>query len=213
MRRKPYPGVLNRPIRLERTHRIATILSGEIEDSPAWLETYRAEITPQLEERLEALFQYFGIRKSDGQLIERPWETLALALAEQHVKGFQIASSHAAGRKRGNRDLNPHEVYSAVLARIKLHRGKSKSRMSVLEACRRLSSEAGPLKGKKAETIRRVYVEAKKAKSLRLRHNSAMAALNLRRISYFMLGRDSPILWGSVHRAMHRPLRRRRKKV
>lgn len=199
-----YAGVLAKPMKLAKAERMLTGLApaaGSIE----WQADHQDELAPQFAERLEALFNHYGIRRpidapqtEDQALgVAWAWGALALALAEAHVPGFRFRETSMPGRKRGGRKIDPKLVYTLVFEKLRrprkltAQRLTAPRRLSVLEVCRLLSKSHSEFKGIKPETIRRAFNEARMEKRKRLLLSAAMLALVNRGTPWVVL----PVEW------------------
>jgi hypothetical protein len=77
-----YPGKLNEPLEPSV-------------DEPVSLPPGEFESRPEFGEKFELLFNHFSISKDDPE----SWKKLALALAKNHVPGFQERQPETRGRK------------------------------------------------------------------------------------------------------------------
>ncbi len=134
---KSYTGILNEPMRLPRK----TLVGRTLEEQ-------NAQTIEALQHRVAALFNHYGIDpKTDNA-----WMSLAVALAHNHVPGFQYGGTKpGAPYTRAGDDVT---IYFEVNRRVA--KGKS-----INNACH-IIEKGGVVKDLKANSIRQRYYDYRK---------------------------------------------------
>ena len=103
----PYSGKLSEPVYFaDYEPRKLGLLAVTNEDDEA---KARERLASEFTERVELLFAHYQVKdRSD-------WQTLALRLASQHIRGFQLEGSR---KKKGRAEIWNDSTYSALLAEI-----------------------------------------------------------------------------------------------
>jgi hypothetical protein len=155
---KRYVGILTTPIRvpvppsefngavtLERAEEFARAHDRQ-------LAIWNQQVEVARNERIEALFAHFAVPRGE-------WQSLALSLAEKHVRGFQLAAKR--GPKPGKSKWAP--VESVILLRKVEVVRLSKPRTSIRSALRHLLKRDEWVKSKrvKFKTLESRYQDAK----------------------------------------------------